>query len=1327
MKRQKTWVKAAAALAILLAIAGCSTVAPASEDKIVNYTSFLDVPGVTPGEIKAIEELRYEYKSFNYGVPVSTEAYFDANGEISGFARHFCDWLSEFFGIPFKPVNYEFIDLLPALKSGELNFAGGLAPTKERKEEYYMTDALIERNLVIFRLSGSQALSEILKTRKLKLVFLKGSATTDLALSFLDENVYEAIYVDRNNEARQIIEAGMADGFVHQNTTDILFNDPKLTSEDFVPPAFISVCLTARDPKFAPVIAITQKAIENGQLARIAELYQQSEREYTIYKLFSRLNEEEIRYIKDHPVVPVLSEYDDYPVSFYNAHEKQWQGIFNDVLRRVSDLTGISFKVINNTDTDRPSLERMLKDGKAAMISGLPRPLDGDSDFIWADKAIMSDNPALISKTEFHHIELSELLHLKVGLIKGSVYACIFDRFFPHHVNIVEYEDIDSVFSALNHGDIDLVFIGESGLLNLSNYKEIAGYKINMAFDYPVEYSFGFNADETVLRSIFCKATNIIESDKIVNQWMSKTFDYRVKLAEAKLPWVIMASLSLMCVAVLALFLLLRKSRDEKNKHIQKMMEEIREANERTDLLLNAMPLCCHIWTRNLEMSSCNDENARLFKVSDKQELIDNFYKFSPEYQPDGTLSSVVAEREIKRAFDEGRSEFEYTHQTLDGTVLPTEITLVRVAYKDDFAVAAYIRDLREQKRLLGIAEQASEAKSSFLANMSHEMRTPLNAVIGLTGLTLEKEDMTVETRENLEKIHNAGMTLLNIVNDVLDISKIEAGRLELAKINYDVPSLINDTVTQNILRIGDKDIEFRLDIDADMYSRLRGDELRIKQILNNLLSNAIKYTEAGTVELGLDCFREENIVWLTIKVSDTGRGILEENLDKLFIDYYQVDVKANRKIEGTGLGLPITKRLTEMMNGELSVQSEYGKGSVFTVKIAQEYVNDARIGFHVADNLQHFRYSDEKRNQAIRFKRVKLPYARVLVVDDNLSNLDVAKGLLIPYEMKVDCVSDGEQAVSIIHTGRFHGEESRYDAIFMDLMMPGMDGMEATRRIRAIDTDYAKNIPIIALTANTLAGNDQSFADSGFQALLLKPIDLSCLDEVIRYWIRDKAKEKEYGIADAADAPEVTEMAGAMEDSGNTDELAYKIDGLDIDNGIERFGGADAYLKILRSFVINTRPLLEHITLPGADDLSDYAITVHGIKGSSRGICAAALGDHAERLEHAAKEGDLDYVREHNQNFLISVNILLADIENMLEDIKTRKPIPEKDKPDKEALDRLLEACESYDIDTADEVMKEISGYQYKSDDGLAAWLDINVRLSNFKEIKERLMAYKQ
>ena len=767
---------------------------------------------------------------------------------------------------------------------------------------------------------------------------------------------------------------------------------------------------------------------------------------------------------------------------------------------------------------------------------------------------------------------------------------------------------------------------------------------------------------------------------------------------------------------------------------------QLHRANEYNRLLLDATPLACRIWDKDFSIIHCNEEAVKLFKLKDKQEYMDRFFELSPEYQSDGSLSSEATFLHFKMALAEGKCTYEWMHHTIDGVPLPAEITLVRVPYEDDYVVAGYTRDLREHKQMmeeiekqghllnaaLNQAQEASQAKTSFLANMSHEMRTPLNAVIGLSELSLAAGGINEEALLNLEKINNAGMTLLSTVNDILDISKIEAGKFELNAIQYDTPSLINDAINQSIMRIGDKPITFILDIQENLPSRLYGDDLRIRQIFNNLLSNAFKYTLEGTVELGIRCekYSQEEFI-LTAWVRDTGPGIRSEDMDRLFTDYAMMETKTNRKIEGTGLGLAITKRIAEMMGGSISVESEFGKGSVFTVKILQRYVSDVVIGQEVVNSLKSFNYSDQKRRWRSGMMRANIPYAKVLIVDDVDTNLDVARGMMRPYGMQVDCVNSGQEAIDAIRAAKV-----RYNAVFMDHMMPGMDGIEATRIIREeIDTEYAKTVPIIALTANAIVGNEAMFLSKGFQAFISKPIELGRLDSVIREWVRDKELEKKLKQANAEGTaipePTVEQQDGIKKTGYDKLILTGKITGLDMTKGLDIFGGnVDTYLYVLGSYVTNTKKLLDKTQLAANENLTDFAIHIHGIKSSNRAIGASLLGDKAEALENAAKESNIDFVMKNYASFHEDMVKLIGGLEEYLLEIAPENIKQKKDSPDPEMLKKILAACEAYDMDGVDEAMGVIEAYEYSSDNGLVVWLRENIKQMNFRQIKDRLGA---
>ncbi|MDR0854505.1 MAG: transporter substrate-binding domain-containing protein [Clostridiales Family XIII bacterium] len=603
------------------------------------------------------------------------------------------------------------------------------------------------------------------------------------------------------------------------------------------------------------------------------------------------------------------------------------------------------------------------------------------------------------------------------------------------------------------------------------------------------------------------------------------------------------------------------------------------------------------------------------------------------------------------------------------------------------------------------MAEAASETKSRFLSNMSHEMRTPLNAIIGLSELSLNYDATIEAARTSLEKIYNSGVTLLGIINDILDFNKIESGKFELIPVEYDLPSVVNDTVTLNIVRIGSKPIKFKTVVAPDSLSQLYGDNLRLKQIFNNLLSNAFKYTMEGEVIWSLGTKRDGDVVWIESSIKDTGIGIKEEDIGKLFAEYSQVNTASNRKIEGTGLGLTITKDLVQAMDGEIFVESVFGEGSTFTIRIKQGFITDKEIGPEIAEHLSNFKYSDSKREHHAGFVRHRMPYARVLVVDDVATNLDVARGMLRSYEMEIDAVMSGKAAISLIEKG-----EPKYSAIFMDHMMPEMDGIEATHIIRnEIGTDYAKNIPIIALTANAIRGNEQMFLENGFNAFISKPIDIVQMDSVIMSWVRDKEKENELGLDVHVSAQE----DGAFAEN----DLVLNIEGLDVDVALGRtMGDTVAYLETLRTYANSTMDLLGAAEELLATDLYEYSVIVHGIKGSSYAVGAEAVGKKAEALEHAAKNGDRAFVNSNHDDFSLSVKKLLEALKNYFDRQESGKPL--RAKPDAELLRKLVEAGKIYDIDTVDEIVEQLDEFEYSEAPDFMDELKLKVIRSDFSNI---------
>jgi CheY-like chemotaxis protein len=427
-----------------------------------------------------------------------------------------------------------------------------------------------------------------------------------------------------------------------------------------------------------------------------------------------------------------------------------------------------------------------------------------------------------------------------------------------------------------------------------------------------------------------------------------------------------------------------------------------------------------------------------------------------------------------------------------------------------------------------------------------------------------------------------------------------------------------------------------------------------------------------------------------------------------------------------------ITKRLVDAMEGEIYVESELGKGSVFTVRLPQKRIGDAVCGAGLTEQLNRSRFKSTLKMNRAQIVHEFMPYGKVLVVDDVESNLYVARGMLAPYGLKVETVTNGSDAVDKIKEGNI------YDIILMDHMMPVMDGIEAVRIIREeIGTDYAKTVPIIAFTANALIGDEDLFLGKGFQAYIAKPVNVARLDAVIREWVRNDELEK--SMADklivVEGEPVFDNRTGSERRSDRGDRrkgldrrlLARKVEGVDINKGLDRFSGDwETLLQVMKSFIVNTKPVLDTIKEVNVENLPDYAIIVHGVKSSCRGISAETAGSQAEALEKAAKAGDFDFVQKNNQALIDIIAKLINDLDEALHEeettVKTEKP--KIDKPYKEALLKLKNACNNYAINEIDKIMNEIEVFDYESDENLVSWLRENVDQMNYLEIAERLPA---
>jgi signal transduction histidine kinase/CheY-like chemotaxis protein len=511
-------------------------------------------------------------------------------------------------------------------------------------------------------------------------------------------------------------------------------------------------------------------------------------------------------------------------------------------------------------------------------------------------------------------------------------------------------------------------------------------------------------------------------------------------------------------------------------RELKATLEKMRAAYIYTQLLLEASPISCILWNRNKEIVNCNSEALKLFGVRSREELTERFPELFPEFQSNGETSESVATRNLYMAFEVGYVRIEYLHQNIKKELIPCETTLTRVTHNNEYLVASYLRDLREQKANLAeinksrdAAEAANRAKSAFLANMSHEIRTPMNSIIGFAELAYD-ENIPDKTKEYLNNISDSAQWLLQIINDILDISKIEAGRMELEHIPFDLHDISSHCQAVILPKALEKGIALYCYAEPSLGKKLLGDPIKLRQVLINLLSNAIKFTNVGTVKLSASILETgASSVTVHFEVKDSGIGMTPEQIGRIFEPFTQADESVSRKYGGTGLGLAISKNFIEMMGGRLEVESTPGIGSRFSFDIKFDMINAP-----VMDGASK-----------IKFEELEKPLfsGEVLICEDNVMNQNVVCDHLAKVGLKTVVASNGKAGIDIVKT-RLESGVKMFDLIFMDMHMPVMDGMEAASKISALGI----NVPIVALTANILANDLELYTQNGMSGHLGKP-----------------------------------------------------------------------------------------------------------------------------------------------------------------------------------------------------------------------------------------------
>ena len=564
--------------------------------------------------------------------------------------------------------------------------------------------------------------------------------------------------------------------------------------------------------------------------------------------------------------------------------------------------------------------------------------------------------------------------------------------------------------------------------------------------------------------------------------------------------------------------------------------------------------------------------------------------------------------------------------------------SLARDFHDDPYCIVCFVYDLTKEKNMLEEVVRANKAKSQFLANMSHEIRTPINGILGMDSVLL-KECHDENLREYAKNIQSAGQSLLSIINDILDISKIESGKMEILTIRYQLFSVLNDCYNLTKIKLQNKPVSFIMQINEKLPSWLYGDEVRIRQIINNFLSNAVKYTKEGNITFELD-FEEktDEQILLVITVRDTGIGIKEEDLGKLFESFTRIEEKRNRNIEGTGLGLNLTKNLVNLMGGEVFAESTYGKGSCFTAKIPQKIADAKPMGDFGKRYQQYLSTSDDDKLSFLA------PDAKILVVDDVTMNLKVVEGLLKATKIQIDTAVSGSECLECVKT-------TPYQMIFLDHMMPEMDGLETLEHMKNLADNPNAQTPVIMLTANAIVGAKEEYIEAGFTDYLTKPIrETELLEMILKYLPEELVCENGgQGIEKSQDAQDMEQPEAGGEGAEPLQRLE-QLEGLDVKTGLTYcMNEEDFYIEMLQEFLqADKASQLKHFL--AEEDWDNYRTTVHALKSTSLTIGAAHLSGEAKALEMAAKEGNMDYIRSHHDGVMDEYKELTDHLKEILE-----------------------------------------------------------------------------
>lgn len=1084
---------------LLCLLAGCSDRHESRESASVVITHYTQIPGITPEEIAAIEAIKASRKNLSFGMALTTEAFYAPDGKVDGFARLFSEHLSKLFGIPFSPEIYDWDELNKRLDAKTIDFTGELSPTPERQKRYIMSEPFYNRIFKLFINREHPQLSFTAKERPLRVGFLKGATGYDVVKNSWSLP-FKPVFLESETDAIALLENGDLDAYIDESPVEAIFqHSPLIKATEYYPLRYSPLSLTTANPELKPVIEVMQRYLQQDGLMRIAALYKTGRDLYSVHRLNALLTDEEKAYIAAHnkqeTAVPIGMEYDNYPVSFFNPNEKKYQGIAMDVLDQVSKLSGLQFTITNKPDASWSDLIGQLEKGDIALVSELMASEERGERFIWTNEHYNTDNFALLSRIDYPDMDINEIRHARIGLLKDTASTELFFDWFPESDNTVLFDSAMVAYDALEKGSIDLLMLTESSLLNLTNFLEKPGFKANIVFRYPSYSNFGLNKNETLLRSILDKSMLQIETQTIAERWKRKIFDYKSRMLKDSLPYML-AALAIFIIGFMTVVILLSKNR-RLNKNLEGIVEErtnqfVQASRAKSDFLASM----------SHEMRTPMNAIIGMAKIADNTSEISKLRYCLATIKSSSThLLGLINDILDMSKIEAGKLEL------YDGP-LHVEDMLIRIC-------TMFSERVEKKGQTLRVALDDAIAPQ-YIGDELHLSQVITNLLSNAVKFTPEGGHITLSVKET-EKKEEQHILRFSVADNGIGMTKEQMSRLFNAFTQAD-ESIANRfggtglglAISKSIVeKMGGslwvesepgKGATFffevaltkaHLNTPENVLHGINPAQVRVLFVGDN--EEQRTYFQKIIAKFGMHCDTVENIAkgmdWVTKNAAITYNAIfINCNEIAQCLDFIE---QARHAVDPESI---IVIAYSSCWNSIESEAKALGVHRTIARPIFPSSVLNSIVELISTPIVEQ---PAKTTAEIPDFSALHL-----LLVEDVEINREIFIALLANTGIRISTAVNGQEALE-----KFSATPEAYDVIIMDVQMPIMDGYEATRAIRALDTPYANRIPIIAMTANAFKEDVEKCLESGMDDHTVKPIDVGAVIMKIRAFTQIRRK----------------------------------------------------------------------------------------------------------------------------------------------------------------------------------------------------------------------------